>query len=283
MNGSLPDQVSAIGVESLKGSIEPVVLEGRAPAGPNEVLGGSALLDRLDLEVGDVLELSGPGGEQTMTVVGRAIVPIVGSSLTDDGIVVPLDAFRSLGGEDLVASIDAETVILTKLTDHTDVEGFRTELEAAGLDVDGTFRQSSVSVLTEVRGIPFFVAAFTGFIGALAVIHALIVTARRRRRDLAVMRALGCRGRQARGVIHWQGFFLAVAAIALGVPIGLIGGRRFWRAIAEDTNVLSVIETPWMAIAIVVAAAVLGAAVVLAAGPAWTASRRRPSSDLRAE
>ena len=140
-----------------------------------------------------------------------------------------------------------------------------------------------MTVLTEVRGIPFYVAAFTGFIGALAVIHALIVTSRRRRRDLAVMRALGCRVRQARGVIHWQGFFLAVAAIALGVPIGLIGGRLFWRAIAEDTNVLSVIETPWAAIAIVATAAVLGAAVVLATGPAWTASRRRPSSDLRAE
>ncbi len=283
VNGSLPDQVSAIGFESLKGSIEPVVLEGQAPAGPDEVLVGSATLDRLGLDVGDVVELSGPGGEQTVTVVGRAIVPIVGSSFTDEGIVVPLDAFRTLGGKDLVASRDAETVILTRLVDGADVERFRSELEAEGRFIDGTFRQSSVSVLTEVRGIPFYVAAFTGFIGALAVLHALIVTARRRRGDLAVMRAIGCRGRQTGGVIHWQGFFLAVTAIAFGFPIGLTGGRQLWTVIADDTNVLSVIETPWAAIAIVATAAVLAAAVVLATGPAWAASRRRPSSDLRAE
>ena len=52
-------------------------------------------------------------------------------------------------------------------------------------------------MLDEVRGIPFFVAFFTAFIGALAVFHSLVVTARRRQRDLAVMRAVGCyHGRQ---------------------------------------------------------------------------------------
>jgi hypothetical protein len=281
VNGSLPIQVFAVGVEPLKGSVEPVVLEGRVPGGPDEVLVGSATLDRLDLNIGDRIAVSGTGDELTMTVVGRAIVPIVGSDLTDDGIVLPLDAFSSLDGEDLVPRI--ETAILTRLVEGADVEGFRTELEDAGLFVDGTFRQASVSVLDEVRGIPFYVAFFTAFVGALAVFHSLVVTARRRRRDLAVMRAVGCYQRQTGAVIHWQGFFLAVAAIALGVPIGLIGGRLLWNSIAFGTNVLSVSETPWAVIGIVAASAVLGAAIVLASVPAWSARRRPPGVDLRTE
>lgn len=280
---SQPTQLLAVGIEPLKGSVEPVVLEGRSPVGRDEVLVGSALLERLGLAIGDRIQVSGPGGEQTMTVVGRVIVPIVGGSQTDNGIVVPLDTFTTLGGEELVAAIDAETVILTRLVDGTDVTAIRSELEAEGLPVDGTFRQSSVTVLDEVRGIPFYVVSFTAFVGALAVFHALVVTARRRRRDLAVMRAMGCSRRQTGAVIHWQGFFLAAAAIALGVPIGMIGGRLLWNSIADGTNVLSVTETPWTAVAIVAMAAVLGAAVVLATGPAWAASRRRPGVDLRTE
>ena len=84
-------------------------------------------------------------------------------------------------------------------------------------------------------------------------------------------------------MIHWQGFFLAAAAIAVGVPIGLIGGRLLWNSIADGTNVLAVSETPWAAIGIVAASAVLGAAVVLAAVPAWSARHRQPGADLRTE
>jgi hypothetical protein len=97
------------------------------------------------------------------------------------------------------------------------------------------------------------------------------------------MRAVGCYRRQTGAVIHWQGFFLALTAIALGVPIGLIGGRLLWNSIADGTNVLSVSETPWSAVAAVAGAALLGAAVVLATGPAWVAGRRPPGVDLRIE
>ena len=88
-----------------------------------------------------------------MTVISSAIVPIVGSDLTDDGIVLQLDAFNSLGGEDLVAR--SETVILTRLVEGADVEGFRTELEdVRSCSSTAPFRQASVTVLDEVREDP---------------------------------------------------------------------------------------------------------------------------------
>ena len=128
--------------------------------------------------------------------------------------------------------------------------------------------------------IPLYVASFTALLGALAVFHALVVTARRRRIDLATMRALGYRPRQAASVIGWQGAVAAAAALVIGVPLGLVGGRFLWQTIAESNNVRVAIDTPWAAIALVGAVALAGAGLVLAAFPAWTASRRPPASDL---
>jgi ABC-type lipoprotein release transport system permease subunit len=188
-----------------------------------------------------------------------------------------------LGGLETVADIDVQPAAFVTVAAGEDVGAVGREVEATGAKLDGPFRQSGVSVLDEVRVVPLYVAAFTALLGALAVFHALVVTARRRRIDLATMRALGYRPRQAASVISWQGGVAAAAALVIGVPLGLIGGRFLWQSIAASNNVRSVIDTPWGPIAAVAACALTGAALVLAALPAWTASRRRPSSDLRAE
>ncbi len=134
-----------------------------------------------------------------------------------------------------------------------------------------------------MRGIPFYLAGFTAFIGTLSVFHTLFVTSRRRRGDLAILRALGFRPRQASGVINWQGFFLGLAALLIGCPAGVIAGRLLWTAIALNTNVLAIIDVPWSLIAAFGVLVLSSSAFVLAAGPAWTARRRSPGIDLRAE
>jgi ABC-type lipoprotein release transport system permease subunit len=278
--GGQPIQEYAIGFEQTSGSIDPVILDGRPIRSPDELLLGSRTLDNLGAHVGDKVAVGGPGGQRTMTVVGRVIVPIVGSASTDTGAVVPLRAFRELGGDQTVADVDSETQIFVRTTEG---ESVRRDLEAAGAGVDGTFRQSNVSILDEIRGVPFYVATFTALIGALAVFHALAVTGRRRRRDLAVLRALGHRPGQTRQVIRWQAFVLTTVALVVGVPLGIIGGRLIWQSIAGRADVLVVIDTPLPAVAAVAGSALIGAIAVLATGPAIAAGRRPPSVDLMTE
>ncbi len=272
----------ALGLNTVKGSVEPVVLDGRAPVGSNEILVGSTTMERSDIDVGDEVTISGPNGSQQVIVVGRAVVPIVSSASTDVGMVVPLDTFLELGGTETVSDIDVQAALFVT-AQPDDVDAVTRQVEAAGGMIDGPFVQSKVSALDEVRGIPVFVAGFTALIGTLAVFHALYVTSRRRRSDLAVMRALGYRPRQTSRVINWQGFFLTLAALAIGTPAGLVVGRLMWTAIADDNNVLAVIDTPWAVIAVFAAVALVGAAFILAAGPAWSSRRRAPAADLRAE
>jgi len=257
-------------------------LEGRAPVGSNEILIGSTTMRRQGIEIGDEVEISGPNGSETVVVVGRAVVPVVSASSPDAGLVVPLETFTTLGGTETVADIDVEATVVAT-AGESDVEAVGRAIEATGATLDGPFRQASVTSLGEVRGIPFFLAAFTAFIGTLSVFHTLFVTSRRRRGDLAILRALGFRPRQASGVINWQGFFLGLAALLIGCPAGVIAGRLLWTAIALNTNVLAIIDVPWSLIAAFGVLVLSSSAFVLAAGPAWTARRRSPGTDLRAE
>jgi ABC-type antimicrobial peptide transport system permease subunit len=195
---------------------------------------------------------------------------------------VPLETFTRLGGTETVADIDVEAVVLAT-ADESELAAVARDVEATGATLDGPFRQASVTSLGEVRGIPFYLAGFTAFIGTLSVFHTLFVTSRRRRVDLAVLRALGCRPRQAGGVINWQGFFLGLASFVIGCPLGIVTGRLLWTSIVTNTNVLAVIDTPWMLIVGFGVLVLVSSSFVLAAGPAWTARRRSPGIDLRAE
>ena len=55
--------------------------------------------------------------------------------------------------------------------------------------------------------------------------HVLLTSARRRRRDLAMLKALGLVRRQVLGVVEWQAVTLAATALLFGVPLGLLAGR----------------------------------------------------------
>src|SRR5207237_10112635 len=89
-------------------------------------------------------------------------------------------------------------------------------------------------VLGRLATMPLVRAVFFGLLACATVAHALVTTVRRRRHDLAVLRAVGFTRRQARIAISWQATLLAAFGLVLGVPLGLIVGRLLWRWVAED-------------------------------------------------
>ena len=288
-DGQAPLQEPALGMASLNGSISPSVLEGRAPLGPDEILLGSNTLETLEVEIGDRVELIGAEGDdgepvrRNAVVVGRVIVPVVGNGDTDRGIVLPLETFDALGGDRLVAEIDAEAALLLRVPDADDRAAIQSELaEEHDALVEPPFRQGAVTVLEELDTVPILLMGFTALLGALAAAHALSVAVRRRGHDLAVLRALGFRPGQAAGVVRWQSLTLAGTAVAVGVPLGVIGGRAVWRAIVGSANVLPVVDLPGWSLALVAAATVL-VALLVAVAPGMRAARLRPADALRSE
>ena len=124
-----------------------------------------------------------------------------------------------------------------------------------------------------------------GLIACLAVAmlgHLLISSVRHRRRDLAVLKALGFLRRQVSLTVVWQASTLVALALAVGVPVGIAAGRWLWLAVATQLGVLPEPVLPAVLLALVAAATVLVANLV-AAGPAWMAARTHPATVLRAE
>ncbi|MCU1450484.1 MAG: hypothetical protein JWP02_2654, partial [Acidimicrobiales bacterium] len=152
-----------------------------------------------------------------------------------------------------------------------------------GLEVDsGDAPPQDVLLLHNVRTLPQALAVFLAVLGVAALGHALLTTVRRRRHDIAVMRAMGMRPRQSAAVLFWQAITVAVVGLAAGIPLGVIVGRLSWRWVADSTPLLYVAPLALAAILLAVPAS-LALANLLAAYPARRAAGVRPAEVLRTE
>jgi len=95
---------------------------------------------------------------------------------------------------------------------------------------------------------------------------------RRRRRDFAILRALGFTSWQVRGTLCWQALTLAGIALLIGVPAGIACGRLCWQVFAHQLGITPVVAVP-LAVLAVMAAGWLAAAAVIAALPSEAATR----------
>ena len=112
------------------------------------------------------------------------------------------------------------------------------------------------------------------------LLHVLVASVRRRRRDLAVLKTIGFSSRQVSAVVAWQASTLMIVALLIGLPLGVLAGRWTWTAFAHSIGVPAYPVVP----ALVLAATFFGALIVanvIAAGPGWIAARTRPAVVLR--
>ena len=275
-------QVATTAVEGLSGAAPLAVLDGRAPAGPREIALASATMEAVGLPIGDRTMVRGPCGEFDVEIVGRVIVPLTGSNYPDDGSILTADGYDQLCAQANVASIDINTSALVRLRDNDDTDSVRHDWQSQGLPVSDPETPNSVQLIRDLRTVPAVVAAVVALLGFAAAAHALVLTLRRRRHDLAVLRAFGLRPGQAGGVIRWQAAILAVAALLIGIPFGLAVGRLVWAAIAGPSNV--VVRTDLRALGLALLVAAVGVlALIAAVWPAHRAAHLRPTDSLRSE
>jgi predicted lysophospholipase L1 biosynthesis ABC-type transport system permease subunit len=128
-----------------------------------------------------------------------------------------------------------------------------------------------------------------GVLALPTMVHLLLTSVRRRRRDLAVLRAIGFTRRQIQATGAWQAVVLTGAALVIGIPAGIVCGRLAWRIFTGQIGIPPVLDIPLLSLAILVAAG-LALAIALAAVPGhsvarpaeWTASPKRMTAWTRA-
>jgi hypothetical protein len=287
--------MSMIGVERETPEVDFPLLAGELPRRSDEVALGPASARERGIDVGDTVTIGGPFEPFDAAVTGIGVFPTIGPMFADtvgggDGILVPqamIDAVAPVGsaatsqatfvGVDLVD--DADPAAVARIEERLSVPDL---LGAPPIVYKQAVRPPEIIEAAATRSVPVVVGVSLAMVGALGLGVVSWASVRSRRRDLAVARALGFRPGQVRWSVRAQSLAITLAALVIGVPLGVIVGRLSWQAFARQLGVVPDPNTAWTTVAALVAAALL-LTLVATELPARRAAASRPAAGLRAE
>lgn len=259
------------------------VLDGREPEGPDEAAFGSRTLARLGLGIGDAVEVgTSDRGPHRVQIVGRVALPVLNTDIDRiaDGVILTRPGIDAVLGP----GADPSVSLVLRFGDEARA---RRNLEAIAQpygrdEFPSPSEPRELANMRSIGGVLTGIGVLTGLLAVVSIAHLLSVSVRRRRGELAVLRALGFRPGQVRAAVGWQALTVAAIALALGIPAGTVAGRVAWTAVARQLGVLDTITLHGLVVALVSAGFVL-AAGVLSIGPGRQAARRRPAEVLRSD
>jgi hypothetical protein len=268
--------VPLMGMDVVRGNKTPLVLAGRLPLTKDEVAFGRVSARRAHVAVGDNVTLTGTTGSHDYTVVGMVVLTGLGSNDgIGEGALTTVDGLHEISDDQVTtASIDFKTAELDSVRAY--VERF-----SLGFD-DEAFVPPAISSLGRVRSVPYVLAALLGVLVVLTITQTLLSSLRARRRDLAIVRALGGPPRLLRRSVHWQATVVTLVPTLIGIPLGVTAGRFVFRALADDIGALNSAVFPTTAV-VAVTVGIVVLANLVAVWPARLARRLSAAVALRAE
>ena len=140
-------------------------------------------------------------------------------------------------------------------------------------------RGAAVINASQMGSQPLALATGVAAAAVLALGLTILASVRQRRRELALLKALGLRARQIRAIIAWQTSTILVVAVAVGVPLGIAAGQWAWTSFANSIGVVPAPVVPGRSLLIGVVLLLL-AGNLLASVPALLAARIAPAAAL---
>lgn len=304
-------------IGSVHAQVAPPILSGHGLDANNQIVLGAATIALLHKRVGDTVTVTYGTPKDAplyiaptrMRIVGTATFPAVGSSsfIADHtsmgtGALIPVGIEPGAFQRALLSPtpiLNGPELVFVRLRHGVSPAAGRTNLQRVAVAADKLFADSkngegnTVSVqgvqrpaqivdYHRIGSTPVFLAAglAVGAIAALAL--TLVALVRRRRRDLALLKALGFTKRQLAAVVAWESSVTAAVGIVIGVPIGIVIGRQLWALFARNINAVPDPTVPVVSVVLVCVGAMVFANVV-AALPGRFAARTPTALALRAE
>ena len=268
-------EVGVRAMDTIIGSVIPTVLAGRAPRTDGEVLLGTKTLHALHVQLGNSVTIRDGRHAASLRVVGRGVLPAGKAIKLGEGAALTFKALKRIQPQ---AQPDLSEVRLAPGADRDAELSKLTRL----FDGSTAVRPQTVTDFGGVGGMPFIVAGLFAAVAAAILAHTLIISIRRRSRDLAILKTLGFTRAQVVATVAWQATTVAAIGAVVGLPLGLGLGRFGYNLFAEDLGVVPEVVVPVGLALLLIPAAVLTANVV-AALPGWAAAQTRPAFVLRAE
>ncbi len=264
-------------INDWKGATVAQTVAGRLPVAPVEIALGRSTMQQLDVSIGDTVR-SAKG--DVLTVVGETVIPMIDNAEPGHG------AMMTVAGQNQQRASKGGRYLLLTYAEGADRTALEHRLEADyGVSFSPYSRPDPPGRLQQLDlmgGLLRGLAAFLIALGVVGLVHFLGVSARRRRHEFAVLRALGFVRRDVSLTMSWQAISIAAVGVVVGVPLGVMVGRWAWLAAIGSVGMVDTPAIPMVALVTVVLVAVAGAAA-LGAIPGWFAGRRPPADALRSE
>jgi putative ABC transport system permease protein len=202
--------------------------EGRMPAGKSEAAVSILFAADYGVGVGDRITVEMFDRQGRIPVE----VEIVGRYVDAEGraMTVTKDA--------LPASVEPSDYMI-KTKPGTDQRAFASELiEASGGKLDPEILSETIAdIRSEFRTVLVGLNAVLFFIAGVNLLSSLLLSIRERRRDFAILKTVGFTPGQVAQAVFWGSATLAVFAVAVGVPLGLVATRVMFDVLSSAAGI----------------------------------------------
>lgn len=257
----------------------------------HRVLGGDERV-----QTGDRIEILLPGGAHAnVTVAGILAHQDTLFGAANDQVYVPIDPFYDAQGRrpatgESVRVYDGFTIVVTDLRHLPEVkaqvrEYMDTASDADALRADGVeiLVFTATDVTSEVRAsfdratlLIAAIAATSLFVAGIMVATIMIINVTERRREIGLMKAVGARDRDVRGIVLLEAGLIGLLGGLLGTATGLGLGIELVHLVFSG-GVPVVIPWGWIVVAVVIATLT---GIVAGTVPARRAMRVEPVKAL---
>jgi len=282
-------------------AVHPTTLSGTALESDRQLVLGPATLAALHTHIGDtVVANTGRKSPVRLRIVGTATLPTIGSSGDPElqmgtGAVLATSLFTAAELNQQGSPIPGPNAVFATMRPGVSAAAALRSLnridadlshpsggEAPASGVVSVLRPAEIADYRAVGSTPSILAGIlaAGAMGGLAL--TLVASVRRRRREFALLKALGFTQRQLASTVAWQSSVSAAVGVIFGVPLGIALGRWLWTLFARGIYAVPEPMVPVLSVVLVALGALIFANLV-ATVPGRIAARTSTALVLRSE
>ncbi len=287
--------VGAIAGTAIRGQLLLSAVSGHSPDALGEISLGETTMRAVGARLGSVVHVavslpSGGTRNVPFRVVAQMSLPVLGNAVSlGTGAVFTLTGYedaacppgpqRAACRQEVAASTNGG-VLASVVPGPRGQEAINRYFEEYRSSTALAVTPTSLINFGEAVNFPLIFGAILAVFGAATLLHLLVVSVARRRREVGLLKVVGFVNGQVVSTVAWQSTTLAVAGIVVGVPLGVIVGQAVWRQFANNLGAVPVSVVPIGLIGLLVAGVLLGANLI-AVAPALVATRSKPRDLLQ--
>ncbi len=288
--------VFALAAKAVRGPLLLSTVGGQLPNGSNQIALGTTTMRQVGARVGSVVHVTvqlPTGGNRTVPfrVVGSVSFPGqfglgglgTGAAFSSTGYlsaVCPPGQSQSSCHSAYLATTKNGAVFVSTVPGRKGQAAIAHVVNANPNNAQRPTTPTSLVNFGQAVNFPLILGVVLALFGIAALMHLLVVSLTRHRREMGILKAIGFVNRQVGAVVRWQATTVGLVGILIGVPLGIVAGRAAWQAFATNLGAVPVAIVPLWEL-VLLAAAVIIVANVLAIFPALAAERANTAEMFR--